>query len=107
MPTTIDFYEFSVKNLQMAFDLILWDWNFTESYKSGMWFLLWTFVLGWKVTWTRDAIQIIEEVQSTLRLKFRKLKPSQVRGTQNGQNNQYSRCKPCKSIDFIWQRSLN
>jgi hypothetical protein len=51
--------------------------------------------------------KLLWKYKAILRLKFRKLKPSQVRGTQNGRNSQYSRCKPCKSIDFIWQRSLN
>jgi hypothetical protein len=48
----------------MASDLILWEWNLIESYKSGMWYPLWASVFGWKVTWTRDAIQITVEVQS-------------------------------------------
>jgi hypothetical protein len=48
----------------MASDLILREWNLTESYKSGMWYPLWASVFGWKVTWTRDAIQITVEVQS-------------------------------------------
>jgi hypothetical protein len=48
----------------MASDLILWEWNLTESYKSGMWYPLWASIFDWKVTWTRDAIQIIVEVQS-------------------------------------------
>jgi hypothetical protein len=34
--------------------------------------------------------------KANLRLKFRKLKPSQVKGIHSGRHNQYSRCKPCK-----------
>jgi hypothetical protein len=56
----------------MASDLILWEWNLIESYKSGMWYLLWAFVFGWKVTWTRDAIQIIVEVQSNSKVEIQK-----------------------------------
>jgi hypothetical protein len=51
--------------------------------------------------------KLLWKYETTLRLKFRKLKPSQVRGTQNGRNSQYIRNKPCKSIDFILKRSLN
>jgi hypothetical protein len=61
-----------VKNLPMASDLILWEWNLIESYKSGMWYLLWAFVFGWKVTWTRDAIQITVEVQSNSKAEIQK-----------------------------------
>jgi hypothetical protein len=56
----------------MASDLILWEWNLIESYKSGMWYLLWAFVFGWKVTWTRDAIQITVEVQSNSKAEIQK-----------------------------------
>jgi hypothetical protein len=61
-----------VKNLTMAFDLILWKWNLTESYKRGMWYPLWAFVCGWKVTWTRDAIQITMELQSNSKAEIQK-----------------------------------
>jgi hypothetical protein len=53
-----------VKNLLVAIDFILWEWYIIKSYKSGMWYPLWTFVFGWKVTKTRDAIRIAVEVQS-------------------------------------------
>jgi hypothetical protein len=61
-----------VKNLPMVSDLILWKWNLTESYKSGMWYPLWAFVCGWKVTWTRDAIQITVEVQNNSKAEIQK-----------------------------------
>ena len=35
-----------------------------ELYKSRMWYSLWAFVFGWKVTKTRDAIRASMEVQS-------------------------------------------
>jgi hypothetical protein len=56
----------------MASDLILWKWNLTKNYKSEMWYPLWGFVFGWKVTWTRDAIQIIVEVQSNSKVEIQK-----------------------------------
>jgi hypothetical protein len=56
----------------MAFDLILWKWNLTESYKRGMWYPLRAFVCGWKVTWTRDAIQITVEVQNNSQAEIQK-----------------------------------
>jgi hypothetical protein len=56
----------------MASDLILRKWNLIESYKSGMWYLLWASVFGWKVTWTRDAIQITVEVQSNSKAEIQK-----------------------------------
>jgi hypothetical protein len=56
----------------MASDLILWKWNLTKSYKKGMWYPLQAFVCGLKVTWTRDAIQIIMEVQSNSQAEIQK-----------------------------------
>jgi hypothetical protein len=53
-----------MKNLNVDSNLILWEWYATKSYKSGMWYPVWTFVFGWKVTKTKDAIRIIVEVQS-------------------------------------------
>jgi hypothetical protein len=61
-----------VKNLPMASDLILWEWNLIESYKSGMWYPLWASVFGWKVTWTKDAIQTTMEVQSNSKIEIQK-----------------------------------
>jgi hypothetical protein len=60
-------------NLPMASNLILWEWNLIESYKSGMWYLLWAYVFGWKVTWTRDGIQITVEVQSNSKVEIQKV----------------------------------
>jgi hypothetical protein len=62
-----------MKNLPIASDLILWEWNLTESYKSGMWYLLWTFVFGWKVKKTRDAIRITVEVQNNSKAEIQKV----------------------------------
>jgi hypothetical protein len=56
----------------MASDLILWEWNLIESYKRGMWYPLQAFVYGWKVTWTRDAIQITVEVQNNSQAEIQK-----------------------------------
>jgi thymidine phosphorylase len=61
-----------VKNLLVAFDLILWEWYATKSYKSGMWYLLWASVFGWKVTKTRDAIRITVKVQSNSKVESSK-----------------------------------
>jgi hypothetical protein len=61
-----------VKNLPMAFDLILWEWNLIKSYKKGMSYPLWAFVCGWKVIWTRDTIQITVEVQRNSQAEIQK-----------------------------------
>jgi hypothetical protein len=54
----------------MASDLILWEWNLIESYKSGMWYLLWASLFGWKVTWIRDVLQITVEVQNNSKVEI-------------------------------------
>jgi hypothetical protein len=56
----------------MASDLILWKWNLTENYKKRMWYPLLAFVCGWKVTWTRDVIQITVEVQRNSQAEIQK-----------------------------------
>jgi hypothetical protein len=58
----------------MASNLILWEWNLTESYKSGKWYFLWAFVFGWKVT--RDAIRITVEVQNNSKIQKAQSIPS-------------------------------
>jgi hypothetical protein len=37
-----------------------------------MWYPLWASLFGWKVTWTRDAIQITVEVQSNSQAEIQK-----------------------------------
>jgi hypothetical protein len=61
-----------MKNLPKASDLILWEWNLIESYKNGMWYPIWAFVFGWKVTKTRDAIRIAMEVQINSKAEIQK-----------------------------------
>jgi hypothetical protein len=43
-----------------------------------MWYPLWASVFGWKMTWTRDVIQIIVEVQNNSKVEIQKAqtKPS-------------------------------